>query len=219
MIKHIAAACKELEGRKHATMEISIVALASLTFVFIAYAMLGGETTHIGITTLLELTGIAILTTLLAVVAIVIIKAILNKVKASPTYNKGFTLVEMIVVIVIIAILIAAITPAALGVINRANRSADEADARNVLTVAALVVLSHGGVPAQTGDNNFQEQMENELTGGNFTAGSLFTIHFKDNFPVSVVLTTNARTTGGVTVGVQPLPTGTNVTTRTFTAP
>jgi len=52
--------------------------------------------------------------------------------------KKGFTLVELIVVIVIIAILIAALTPAILGVIERARRSADEADARTIMLAAQV---------------------------------------------------------------------------------
>jgi len=144
------------------------------------------------------------------------IKNLFNK----ATNNKGFTLVELIVVIVIIAILIAALAPVILGAIRRANRVSDEADARNVLTAAAVVVLDfRARIPAQTGDNNFQELMERELIGGNFTPGALFTVHFKENFPVTVVLTTNARTDAGATVGQLPVPTGDGVVTRTFTAP
>jgi len=52
--------------------------------------------------------------------------------------KKGFTLVELIVVIVIIAILIAALTPAILGVIERARKSADEADARSIMLAAQV---------------------------------------------------------------------------------
>jgi type IV pilus assembly protein PilA len=134
--------------------------------------------------------------------------------------KKGFTLVEMIVVIVVIAILIAALTPAVLGVVRRANVSADEADARSVLMVASMLAVdSKGTVPAQTGDNNFQQLIENEMSGGGIVPGALFTVHFEDNFPVTVVLTTNARSNGTVTVGRNPAPTGNNIQTRTFTAP
>ena len=58
--------------------------------------------------------------------------------------NKGFTLVELIVVIVIIAVLIAALTPAILGVIRRANESANEADGRQVMLAAATALLAGG---------------------------------------------------------------------------
>jgi len=68
--------------------------------------------------------------------------------------KKGFTLVELIVVIVIIAILVAALTPAVLGVINRANRSADEADARSVMMAASVAALAQNppGRPAADDD-------------------------------------------------------------------
>jgi len=56
--------------------------------------------------------------------------------------KKGFTLIELVVVIVIIAILVAALTPAILGVIQRANRAADEADARTLMTVSSVAATS-----------------------------------------------------------------------------
>ncbi|MCL2198579.1 MAG: prepilin-type N-terminal cleavage/methylation domain-containing protein [Defluviitaleaceae bacterium] len=52
--------------------------------------------------------------------------------------NGGFTLVELVIVIVVIAILVAALTPAIMGVVNRANRSADESDARAVKLAASV---------------------------------------------------------------------------------
>ena len=64
--------------------------------------------------------------------------------------KKGFTLVELIVVIVIIAILVAALTPAILGVINRANRSADESDARAVMMAGSVAATLNQGQPADT---------------------------------------------------------------------
>ena len=56
--------------------------------------------------------------------------------------KKGFTLVELIVVIVIIAILIAALTPAILGVIERANETADKAEARSIMMAASVWALN-----------------------------------------------------------------------------
>jgi len=67
--------------------------------------------------------------------------------------KKGFTLVELIVVIVIIAILIAALTPAILGVIRRANTSANQADARVILTAAQTFAIGpDGAIRALTRD-------------------------------------------------------------------
>lgn len=59
--------------------------------------------------------------------------------------KKGFTLVELIVVIVIIAILIAALTPAIMGVINRANESADRAELRVILLEAQAAAIDNNG--------------------------------------------------------------------------
>jgi prepilin-type N-terminal cleavage/methylation domain-containing protein len=59
--------------------------------------------------------------------------------------KKGFTLTELIIVIVIIAILIAALTPAILGVINRANRSADEADLRMIMMAGSVAASLTAG--------------------------------------------------------------------------
>ena len=63
--------------------------------------------------------------------------------------RKGFTLIELIVVIVIIAILIAALAPAIMGVIERANRAADEADMHTLLLAAtAAADFANGDKPA-----------------------------------------------------------------------
>jgi len=64
----------------------------------------------------------------------------MNKIRKN---KKGFTLIELIVVIVIIAILIAALTPAILGVIDRANRVSDEAEARTVMSAATVAAMNN----------------------------------------------------------------------------
>ncbi|MCL1806519.1 MAG: prepilin-type N-terminal cleavage/methylation domain-containing protein [Oscillospiraceae bacterium] len=81
--------------------------------------------------------------------------------KAYRKNRKGFTLIELIVVIVIIAILIAALTPAILGVIDRANRSADEAEARSLWT-AALAAADF-----KTGTKPTAQEITDMMTGGN----------------------------------------------------
>lgn len=53
--------------------------------------------------------------------------------------NKGFTLVELIVVLVILAILAAILVPALLGYIDRAKSSQDLLNARNLYTAAQTV--------------------------------------------------------------------------------
>ena len=53
--------------------------------------------------------------------------------------NKGFTLVELIVVLVILAILAAILVPALLGYIDRAKQNQDILNARNFYTAAQTV--------------------------------------------------------------------------------
>ncbi|HCA21861.1 MAG TPA: hypothetical protein DEO87_05750 [Lachnospiraceae bacterium] len=48
--------------------------------------------------------------------------------------NRGFTLVELIVVLVILAILAAILTPALLGYIDRAKEKKDVLNAKNCMT-------------------------------------------------------------------------------------
>jgi len=130
--------------------------------------------------------------------------------------KKGFTLVELIVVIVIIAILIAALTPAILGVIQRANRSADESDLRVVMmagTVAGTFVTG-SGLPTADG-------VIAQISGGTVTSGT-YTLFFDatNSFVVGGRLvggrtnTTGATpladrvTIGQVTTNILPVPIG-----------
>ena len=57
--------------------------------------------------------------------------------------NKGFTLVELIVVLVILAILAAILVPALLGYIDRAKSSQDILNARNLYTAAQTVASEY----------------------------------------------------------------------------
>ena len=73
---------------------------------------------------------------------------LLNKKELRKNRKKGFTLVELIVVIVVLAILIAALVPAILGIIDRANRMADEAFARALFTAGNVASIgAEGGAP------------------------------------------------------------------------
>jgi len=56
--------------------------------------------------------------------------------------KKGFTLTELIVVILVIAVLMVALAPAVMGLIGRAQVTADHADARLLLTAASVASMS-----------------------------------------------------------------------------
>jgi len=105
--------------------------------------------------------------------------------------KKGFTLIELIVVIVIIAILVAALTPAILGVINRANAAADQADARSMMMGATVAgtLTTPPSVPTAA-------QIKAQFTGGvNITDGT-YELFFDG--PIAV----GCRLTGGRTTSV-----------------
>jgi len=55
--------------------------------------------------------------------------------------KKGFTLTELIVVILVIAVLMVALAPAVMGLIGRAQITADHADARLILTAASVASM------------------------------------------------------------------------------
>ncbi|MDR0293063.1 MAG: prepilin-type N-terminal cleavage/methylation domain-containing protein [Oscillospiraceae bacterium] len=100
----------------------------------------------------------------------------MNKLRSSK--RKGFTLIELIVVIVIIAILVAALTPAILGVIERANVAADEADARTIVSIAMLLKID--GIDDRTPID--LSLLQAEMTGTDPTTGATtVTLYYDTN--------------------------------------
>ena len=111
--------------------------------------------------------------------------------------NKGFTLVELIVVIVILAILIAALTPAILGVINRANIAADEADIRSVMMAGSVAGMNERppGPPSGSG-SALAGKFQREFTGGANVQPGTYTICFDGAVAVGGIFDQTGTTTG-----------------------
>ncbi|MCL1807121.1 MAG: prepilin-type N-terminal cleavage/methylation domain-containing protein [Oscillospiraceae bacterium] len=123
----------------------------------------------------------------------------MNKIRKN---KKGFTLIELIVVIVIIAILVAALTPAILGVINRANTTADEADCRNMQMAGSVAGMDALGVPTAA-------NILLQFTGGaNVQSGSYY-LSFDGAICIGVLLpAADARGNADATLGdVTAIPT------------
>jgi len=118
--------------------------------------------------------------------------------------KKGFTLVELIVVIVIIAILIAALTPAIMGVINRANISADQADLRTLLAEAqAWGINSRGMIET---NQAIQDHINTRLGSVGINGIVLHFVDGENSLPTGAsVGAAQARSREGTSVGTQPV--------------
>ena len=98
--------------------------------------------------------------------------------------NKGFTLVELIVVIVILAILAAILVPALLGYIDKAKKQQDILRAKNCLTAAQteLVSLYAKGTPLQ--DYVKDEKDKNTEKDTNTNTDKVVDMIFKKDSPI-----------------------------------
>ena len=109
--------------------------------------------------------------------------------------QKGFTLMELIVVIVILAILIAALVPAILGVINRANITADESDVRSMMMAASVAGMSQS--PPGTPPVTPRSPADGTSVSEQFTAGvnvrpGTYIIYMDDSVAIGGVLQAGA---------------------------
>ena len=111
--------------------------------------------------------------------------------------KKGFTMVEMIIVIVIIAILIAVVTPAVLGVLDRANRVADQADAQSILMAAGVAGLDQMAQPTA-------EQILGQLVGDGSTlhSGLVVDVFFDGIGVIGVRIVSGGRSSDSNGVGI-----------------
>ncbi|MCL2079535.1 MAG: prepilin-type N-terminal cleavage/methylation domain-containing protein [Oscillospiraceae bacterium] len=125
----------------------------------------------------------------------------------SKSGNKGFTLVELIIVIVIIAILIAALLPTVIGAIERANVAADQADARTIMTAASVWASTNNqspadGKPATTGGASvFTAAALDEFVPG-FTGQHAKIVNMKWDGQICIAVAYGDRSNNGVWVSV-----------------
>jgi type IV pilus assembly protein PilA len=78
--------------------------------------------------------------------------------------ERGFTLIELMVVVLIIAILIAIAIPTFLGARNRASDRAAQSDLRNALTAAKTSFTDNDAYPPQAGVQAALDAIEPSLT-------------------------------------------------------
>jgi len=77
--------------------------------------------------------------------------------------QKGFTLVELLIVTAIIAVLATIVTPAALGAIEKSKATAALADIRAYQTATLTYYVSEGEYPDQT---NLEKEIEQVWSEG-----------------------------------------------------
>lgn len=118
---------------------------------------------------------------------------LLNKLKKN---QKGFTLVELIVVLVILAILAAFTIPAMLGFVNDAKTKAEIANAREVYVAAqasASQLAAEGKTPSWDGNGGTLLAQMNTLITGDLTITAAVENGVKDQGAVFVSVTSAGK--------------------------
>lgn len=75
-----------------------------------------------------------------------------NKIKKIMRKDKGFTLIELVVVVVIIGILALALIPSVIGRVQAAKESRYDSDVDAIATAARMYYLDNDGWPSGIGD-------------------------------------------------------------------
>ncbi len=127
--------------------------------------------------------------------------------------NKGFTLVELIVVLVILAILAAVLIPALLGYIDRAKEQKEILNAKNCLTAAQAELTN---LYAKNGSN--YAEGEYVIPGGTHIGGKNGDCDIRGTAFAEAVLKT-ADLTGDKEPYCLMIAIGSNYTTQTGTRP
>jgi len=94
--------------------------------------------------------------------------------------QRGFTLIELVVVITIIGVLVAVIVPAVAGYTDNAKKKAAKADAKNIQTALLVYESEYGVLPDDSGTENYtwlKDTLDNYVSlpsegNANFTFGS-----------------------------------------------
>lgn len=95
--------------------------------------------------------------------------------------NKGFSLVELIIVIAIMAILAAAIAPALIRYIDKSRKSDDVAAAETVNTAVNAALANEDAYSEVSGDMDSSTDVWSATGGASLSAGTVFETEMSSN--------------------------------------
>lgn len=88
----------------------------------------------------------------------------INNLKKKLRSNKGFTLVEMVIVLAIIGVIAALAIPIYGNIMEKANQTADEANIKTVETAVAVYQAENGALPSIDEETNTEEAFNELIT-------------------------------------------------------